>query len=47
VKDSLKHYGMFGMFGESNFFPTVGEAVSGYLKTHRVEWHDWEDEASG
>jgi len=47
VKDSLKHYGLFGMFGESNFFPTVGEAVNGYLKTHRVEWHDWEDEASG
>ncbi|MEX3791409.1 SulP family inorganic anion transporter [Paraburkholderia sp. BR14374] len=46
VKDSLKHYGMFGMFGDSNFFPTVGEAVNGYLEIHRVEWHDWEDETS-
>lgn len=45
VKDSLKHYGLFGTFGDSNFFPTVGEAVGGYLKTHRVAWHDWEDEA--
>ncbi|RKU04692.1 sodium-independent anion transporter [Burkholderia sp. Nafp2/4-1b] len=47
VKDSLKHYGMLSMFGDGNFFPTVGEAVSGYLKTHQIEWHDWEDEASG
>ncbi|WP_175822037.1 SulP family inorganic anion transporter [Burkholderia sp. BCC0419] len=47
VKDSLKHYGMFGMFGDGNFFPTVGAAVSRYLKTHRVAWHDWEDEDPG
>ncbi|WP_269503056.1 SulP family inorganic anion transporter [Burkholderia sp. IMCC1007] len=47
VKDSLKHYGMLSMFGDDNFFPTIGEAVSGYLKTHRIEWHDWEDEAPG
>ncbi|MCV9917096.1 sodium-independent anion transporter, partial [Burkholderia pseudomallei] len=43
VKDSLKHYGMYSMFGDNNFFPTIGEAVSGYVETHQIEWHDWED----
>jgi len=45
VKDSLKHYGLFDAIGEQHFFPTVGQAVNGYLKTHDVEWHDWEDGA--
>ncbi|MGF6998873.1 SulP family inorganic anion transporter [Paraburkholderia sp. GAS32] len=45
VKDSLKHYGLFGMIGEQHFFPTVGQAVNRYLKSHPVEWRDWEDEA--
>jgi len=46
VKDSLKRYGMFEMFGDESFFPTVGEAVSGYLDAHDIEWHDWEDDAT-
>ncbi|MDR6445189.1 SulP family inorganic anion transporter [Paraburkholderia sp. 22099] len=45
VKDSLKHYGLFDAIGEQHFFPTVGQAVNGYLETHDVEWRDWEDEA--
>ncbi|WP_421375761.1 SulP family inorganic anion transporter [Paraburkholderia sp. DD10] len=45
VKDSLKHYGLFDAIGDQHFFPTVGQAVNGYLETHDVEWRDWEDEA--
>ncbi|MNU78068.1 putative sulfate transporter [compost metagenome] len=44
VKDKLKRFGLFARLGEAAFFPTVGAAVSGYLKTHPVEWVDWEDE---
>jgi high affinity sulfate transporter 1 len=43
VKDKLKRFGLFARLGEETFFPTVGSAVSGYLKTHEVEWDDWED----
>jgi hypothetical protein len=25
------------------FFPTVGEAVNNYVRTHQVDWVDWED----
>jgi high affinity sulfate transporter 1 len=43
VKDKLKRFGLFARLGEEIFFPTLGEAVSSYLKTHRVAWEDWED----
>ena len=43
VKDKLKRFGLFARLGEEIFFPTVGSAVSSYLKTHTVEWDDWED----
>ena len=42
VKDKLKRFGLFARLGEDAFFPTVGAAVKGYLKTHTVEWVDWE-----
>jgi MFS superfamily sulfate permease-like transporter len=45
VKDSLKRYGVFERIGERYFTPTVGEAVSAYLRSHPVDWHDWEDDA--
>ncbi|WP_025596966.1 SulP family inorganic anion transporter [Burkholderia sp. WSM2230] len=44
VKDSLKRYGIFERIGEQSFMPTVGRAVSDYVQTYRVEWHDWQDE---
>ncbi|WP_257127526.1 SulP family inorganic anion transporter [Burkholderia sp. MSMB1078WGS] len=44
VKDSLKRYGLYERIGEDHFMPTVGETVSAYLKSHSVEWHDWEGE---
>ena len=43
VKDKLKRFGLFTQLGEEMFFPTIGEAVSHYLKTHPVQWVDWED----
>ena len=43
VKDKLKRFGLFARLGEKLFFPTTGSAVSSYLKTHAVEWDDWED----
>ena len=43
VKDKLKQFGIFSTLGEERFFPTVGEAVRGYLKNFPVEWVDWED----
>ncbi len=43
VKDKLKRFGLFARLGQETFFPTLGSAVSSYLKTHSVEWDDWED----
>jgi high affinity sulfate transporter 1 len=43
VKDKLKRFGLFSRLGEELFFPTMGSAVSRYLKTHEVVWKDWED----
>ena len=43
VKDKLKRFGLFAQFGEDRFFPTIGAAVGSYLKSHKVDWVDWED----
>ena len=43
VKDKLKRFGLFALLGEHFFFPTIGSAVSSYLKTHDVDWSDGED----
>ncbi len=43
VKDKLKRFGLFTRLGEELFFPTVGSAVSSYLRSHAVAWDDWED----
>jgi MFS superfamily sulfate permease-like transporter len=45
VKDKLKRFGLFAQFGENYFFPTIGAAVSSYLKTNKdVDWQEWDDE---
>ena len=44
VKDKLKRFGLFARFGADTFYPTVGEAVKAYLRSHDVEWVDWEKE---
>ena len=43
VKDKLKRFGLFTRLGAEAFFPTVGAAVSAYLKAHAVDWVDWQD----
>lgn len=43
VKDKLRKFGLLAQLGENYFFPTIGAAVSGYLKAHDVAWSDWED----
>jgi hypothetical protein len=43
VKDKLTRFGLFARFGEKTFFATLGEALSIYLATHRVDWLDWQD----
>ena len=45
VKDKLKRFGLFAQLGEQSFYPTIGAAVSNYLKINNVEWEDWEDQA--
>ena len=46
VKDKLKRFGLFAIFGEEKFFPTIGAAVSSYLESHPAHSIDWEDQAS-
>jgi high affinity sulfate transporter 1 len=43
VKDQLKRYGLFTKVGAHLFFPTIGQAVDGYLEAQGVDWTDWED----
>ena len=43
VKDQLKRFGLFTRLGEELFFPTIGQAVDGYLEATGVEWVDWEE----
>ncbi len=42
VKDQMKQFGLFKKVGEAHFFPTIGQAVSSYLRTHNIPWVDWE-----
>jgi high affinity sulfate transporter 1 len=46
VKDKPRRFGLMAIFGEEKFFPTIGAAVSSYLKSHHVHWIDWEDQTS-
>jgi high affinity sulfate transporter 1 len=43
VKDKLKRFGLFSRLGEQRFFPTLGQAVSSYVRANQVPWVDWED----
>ncbi|QVW26061.1 sulfate permease [Pseudomonas hormoni] len=44
VKDKLKRFGLFERFGEAAFFPTLGVAVSSYLKVHPEDWKEGQGE---
>jgi high affinity sulfate transporter 1 len=44
VKDKLKRFGLYAQLGEAYFFPTIGSAVSSYLKANPdVESEGWEE----
>jgi high affinity sulfate transporter 1 len=47
VKDRLRRYGLYDQVGSEHFFPTVGTAVDGYLRTTGLEWVDWEERSDG
>ena len=47
VKDRLRRYGLYAQVGADRFFPTVGTAVDGYLRTTGMEWVDWEERPDG
>jgi high affinity sulfate transporter 1 len=44
VKDKLKRFGLFTLFGKERFFPTIGAAVNAYIKARQIQWIDWEDQ---
>jgi high affinity sulfate transporter 1 len=44
VKDKLKRFGLFAQIGETFFFPTLGAAISCYLRSYPVDWVDWKDQ---
>ena len=43
VRDWLIRYGLRDEIGQHRFWPTVGAAVTAYLRETGVEWVDWED----
>ncbi len=43
VRDRLIRYGIHDEIGRHRFWPTIGAAVSAYLRETGVEWVDWED----
>jgi high affinity sulfate transporter 1 len=40
VKDKLKRFGIYDLFGDDSFFPTIGSAVDGHCKRERIDWED-------
>ena len=43
VRDRLVSYGIDDAIGRQWFWPTLGAAVSAYLRQTGVAWEDWED----
>ena len=43
VKARLRRYGALERVGEDRIFPTVGTAVTGYLRASGETWTDWEE----
>lgn len=43
VKDKLKQFGLYDAFGDTVFYPTIGQAVSDYVARYAPDWVDWED----
>jgi MFS superfamily sulfate permease-like transporter len=47
VRDRLRRYGALGHIPDDHIFPTVGTAVSGYVRASGERWTDWEEGAEG
>ena len=45
VRAKLRRYGALERVPDERIFPTVGTAVSGYLKATGQSWTDWEEDA--
>jgi high affinity sulfate transporter 1 len=43
VRDRLRRYGIEEAIGPDRFFPTIGVAVTTYLRESGVDWVDWEE----
>jgi high affinity sulfate transporter 1 len=43
VRERLRRYGALERLPDEHIYPTVGTAVSGYLRETGQTWHDWED----
>lgn len=43
VRDRLRRYGIEKAIGGHRFFPTIGVAVTTYLRETGVDWDDWDD----
>jgi high affinity sulfate transporter 1 len=47
VKERLRRYGALHGVPDALLFPTVGAAVTGYLRSTGEAWTDWEDASEG
>ncbi|MGK0274600.1 MAG: high affinity sulfate transporter 1 [Ilumatobacter sp.] len=43
VKDRLIQYGLYDQIGSTRFHSTIGVAVKSYIRSHQVEWANWDD----
>lgn len=43
VRDQLDRYGLVDRVGRDRFYPTIGQAVHGYVDATAADWVDWED----
>ena len=43
VKDRLRSYDLYDRIGDSQFFPTLGTAIDGYVAATGTEWVDWSE----
>ena len=44
IRAKLHRYGALGHVPDDQIFPTVGTAVTGYLKATGQSWTDWEED---
>ncbi len=45
VRDRLRRYGVLERIPEDRIYPTVGTAVSAYVRASGEPWTDWEEDA--